>query len=108
MREPSGVVYQDRSFGSVLSVDLSTASGGVTFLTAARRAVLSASRQVATLIPSMVPPVVKAAWHTGVRAASHALSAATMAARALAVVALLYAACWTASIWTSVLSVLPW
>ena len=74
MREPSGVVYQDRSFGSVLSVDLSLASGGTMFLTASRRAVLSSSRQAAMLIPSMVPPVLKAAWHTGPRAASHALS----------------------------------
>ena len=80
MREPSGVVYQDSWFGSMLSVDLSLASGGVMPLTASSRAVLSSSRQAATLTPSMVPPVLKAAWHTGPRAASHALSWATMAA----------------------------
>ncbi len=79
MREPSGVVYQDRWFGSVLSVDLSMASGGMMFFTASRRAVLSSSRQAAMLIPSMVPPLLKAAWHTGPRAASHALSWARMA-----------------------------
>ena len=39
---------------------------------------LSSSRQVATLIWSMVPPVLKAALHTGPRAFSHALSSATM------------------------------
>ena len=33
------------------------------------------------LIPSTVPPVWKAAWHTGPRAASHARSWVTMAAR---------------------------
>ena len=57
MREPSGVVYQDRAPGSVLSVDLSVASGGTIPSTASRRAVLSSSRQALTLIPSMVPPV---------------------------------------------------
>jgi hypothetical protein len=30
MREPSGVVYQDRSPGSMLSVDLSVVSAGLT------------------------------------------------------------------------------
>ena len=74
MREPSGVVYQDSWFGSVLSVPLSLASGGVMPLTAASRALLSSSRQAAALIPSIVPPVLKAAAHTGARAASHALS----------------------------------
>src|SRR5580658_4184333 len=60
MREPSGVVYQDSWLGSVLSVDLSLASGGMMFLIPSRRAVLSSSRQDATLIWSMVlgfPPV---------------------------------------------------
>ncbi len=83
MREPSGVVYQDSWLGSVLSVDLSLASGGMMFLSPSRRAVLSSSRQVATLIWSRVlglPPVLKAALHTGPRAFSHALSSATMAA----------------------------
>src|ERR1700748_4005072 len=74
MREPSGVVYQDRRFGSVLSVPLSRASGGVMPLTAATRALRASSRQAAALIPSIVPPVLKAAAHTGARAASHALS----------------------------------
>src|ERR1700733_9482441 len=80
MREPSGVVYQDSWLGFVLSVDLSLASGGTMFLSPSSRAVLSSSRQVATLIWSMVPPVLKAAWHTGPLAFSQALSSATMAA----------------------------
>ena len=45
------------------------------------RALLSSSRQAAELIPSMVPPVLKAAAHTGPRAASHALSWARIVAR---------------------------
>src|SRR5271154_1205568 len=106
MREPSGVVYQDRSFGSVLSVDLSLASGGVMSLTASRRAVLSSSRQAATLIPSIVPPVLKAAWHTGPRAASHAASWVTMAVFTLSSGAVRYKSCTAVSIWASVFSVL--
>ena len=80
MREPSGVVYQDSWFGSMLSVALRLASGGVIPLTALSRAVLSSSRQAATLTPLIVPPVLNAAWHTGPRAASHALSWARMVA----------------------------
>ena len=57
MRDPSGVVYQDSWFGSMLSVPLSVASGGVIPFTASSRALLSSSRQAAALIPSMVPPV---------------------------------------------------
>ena len=56
MREPSGVVYQDRALGSVLSVDFRISSGGVIPLRASRRAVLSASRQPAVSTSSMVPP----------------------------------------------------
>jgi len=104
MREPSGVVYQDSWFGSMLSVALSLASGGVIPSTPASRAVLSSSRQAATLIWSIVPPVLKAAWHTGPRAASHARSWVRMAYR-WAADPLLYWPCWTASIWTSVFSV---
>src|SRR5579863_747441 len=80
IREPSGVVYQDSWLGSVLSVDLSLTSGGMMFLIASSRAVLSSSRQDAMLIWSMVPPVLKAALHTGPRAFSQALSWATIAA----------------------------
>jgi hypothetical protein len=61
-------------------VALSLAFGGVMPFTASSRALLSSSRQMAALIPSMVPPVLKAAAHTGWRAASHALSWARMAA----------------------------
>ncbi|HEY5016575.1 MAG TPA: hypothetical protein VII59_07330 [Streptosporangiaceae bacterium] len=83
MREPSGVVYQDRAPGSVaLSVDLSAISGRTIPCTASRRAVLSSSRQALTLIPSMVPPVLNATSHTGPRAASQARSWARMAALA--------------------------
>src|SRR5580704_1484895 len=89
MREPSGVVYQDSWLGSVLSVDLSLASGATMSLIPSRRAVLSSSRQVAALTWSMVPPVVKAALHTGPRAFSHALSSDTMAALIVKVGALL-------------------
>src|ERR1700683_368317 len=78
MREPSGVVYHDSWPGCVLSVDLSLASGGVRFLSPFSRAVLSSSRQAAMLTWSMVPPVLNAAWHTGPRAFSHALSWATI------------------------------
>ena len=84
MREPSGVVYQDSWFGSVLSVPLSLASGGVMPWTASSRALLSSSRQAAALIPSIVPPVLKAAAHTGARAASHALSWDRIVARSAA------------------------
>src|SRR6185295_635352 len=90
MREPSGVVYQDSWFGSVLSVPLSLASGGVMPLTAASRA----------LIPSIVPPVLKAAAHTGARAASHALSWARIVLRS-AGAALEYLAACATSIWAS-------
>jgi len=106
MREPSGVVYQDRLFGSVLSVDLSLASGGAMFLIPSSRAVLSSSRQAAMLIWSTVPPLVNAAWHTGPRAASQALSSVTIAARTLLSGALFQKPCWTASIWASMVSVL--
>ena len=81
MREPPAVVYQDRALGSVLSVDLSTAFGGVIRFTASSRAVLSASRQPAVSISSIVPPPWKALVHTGWRADSQALSRATMPAR---------------------------
>src|SRR5215472_8737758 len=84
MREPSGVVYQDSWFGSVLSVPLSLASGGAIPLIASSHASLSSSRQAAALIPSTVPPVLKAALHTGARAASHALSWARIVLRAAA------------------------
>jgi hypothetical protein len=79
MREPPGVVYQDRALGSVLSVDLSTAFGGMIRFTASRRVVLSASRQPAVSISSMVPPEWKALAHTGWRAENHAQSLAAMA-----------------------------
>ena len=107
MREPSGVVYQDSWFGSVLSVPLSLASGGVMPLTAASRALLSSSRQAAALIPSIVPPVLKAAAHTGARAASHALSWARIVLRS-AGEALEYLADCATSIWASTFSVLAW
>src|SRR5215475_10798265 len=105
MRDPSGVVYQDSWFGSWLSVALSKASGGVLPFTAASRALLSSSRQVAALIRSAVPPLVKAARHTGPRAASHARSWDKMAGRS-AGDALAYLADWTALIWASTFSVL--
>src|SRR5581483_8122283 len=83
MRDPSEVVYQDSAFGSVLSVPLSLAIGGVMPLTASSRALLSSSRQAATLILATVPvpSPVKAASHAGPRAASHALSWLRIAAR---------------------------
>ena len=84
MREPSGVVYQDSWFGSWLSVPLSLASGGTIPLIASSRALLSSSRQAAALIPATVPPVLKAASHTGARAASHALSCAKIVLRSAA------------------------
>src|SRR5690348_11404471 len=104
MREPSGVVYQDSWFGSVLSVPLSLASGGVIPFTAASRALLSSSRQAVALIPSMVPPVLKAAAHTRARATSHALSWARIVVR-WAGEALAYLVDCTTSIWTSTFSV---
>src|SRR5689334_5402677 len=107
MREPSGVVYHDSWFGSVLSVPLSLASGGVFPLTASSRALLSSSRQAAALIPSTVPPVLKAASHTGALAASHALSWARIVRRSVAD-APEYRANWATSIWESTFSVLVW
>ena len=105
MREPSGVVYQDRiRVGAVGGLELGYRRGDP-LRPRHRRAVLSSSRQAATLIPSMVPPVLKAAWHTGPRAASQALSWVTMAA-CWAADAAAYSACCTASIWASVFSVL--
>src|ERR1700728_4877283 len=80
MREPSGVVYQATSLRLVLSVDLSTASGGMVPRSPSSRAVLSSSRQAAMLIWSMVPPVWYAVAQTAWRAASHALSSELMAA----------------------------
>src|ERR1700730_11174258 len=74
MREPLGVVYQDRSLRLVLSVDLSTASGGVTPSGGSGRAGLSSSMQLAMLTPSIVPPVLYAWPHTAARAASQPLS----------------------------------
>ena len=97
MREPSGVVYQDRALGSVLSVDLRTASGEVIPLTESSRAVLSASRRPAVSISSMVPPPWKALAQTGWRAESQALSPALKASRPDCGT-LWYRACWTASI----------
>src|ERR1700733_12049550 len=79
-REPLGVVYQDRSLRLVLSVDLSTASGGVMPFSASSRAVLSSSRQLAMLTPSIVPPVWYAIAQTVLRAASQPLSSVLMAA----------------------------
>ena len=105
MREPSGVVYQDSWFGSVLSVPLSLASGAAMPLTAASRALLSSNRQAAALIPSIVPPVLKATAQTGARAASHALSWARIVLRS-AGEALEYLADCTTSIWASTFSVL--
>ena len=99
------MVYQDSWFGSVLSVPFSLASGGVMPLTAASRALLSSSRQAAALIPSIVPPVLKAAAHTGARAASHALSWVTIVLRS-AGEALEYLANCATSIWASAFSVL--
>src|SRR6266576_3986346 len=107
MREPSGVVYQDSWFGSVLSVPLSLASGEVMPLTASSRALLSSSRQAVALIPSIVPPVLKAAAHTGARAASHALSWDKIVLR-WAREALEYLANCAMSIWASTFSVLVW
>src|SRR6266851_2021912 len=107
MREPSGVVNQDSWFGSVLSVPLSLASGGVIPLTASSRALLSSSRQAAALIPSTVPPVLKAAAHTGARAASHALSWDKIVPRSAGDADAYLADC-ARSIWTSRFSVLVW
>jgi len=101
------VVYQDSWFGSWLSVPLSLASGGVIPFTASRRAMLSASRQPAVLIPPVVPPARKAAAQTGPRAASHALSWARIVARPAAG-ALTYLLNCAASIWVSTFSVLAW
>jgi hypothetical protein len=56
IRDPSGVVNQLTLAMLGLSVALSRAAGSVTPLTAARRAVLSASRHTLALIPSTVPP----------------------------------------------------
>ncbi len=98
------MVYQARALGSVLSVDLRTASGGVIPLTESSRAVLSASRQPAVSISSMVPPPWKALAQPGWRAESHALSPALMASRP-ARGALWYRASWTASIRASALSI---
>jgi hypothetical protein len=53
---PSEVMYQDRALGSVLSVDCSFASGEVVPFTASSRALASATRQPATLIPSIAAP----------------------------------------------------
>src|ERR1039458_267759 len=72
MREPAGVVYHARALGLGLSVAFSVASAGITPFTAFSRAVLSSSRQDATLIPSIVPPEWKASAQTGRRADSHA------------------------------------
>src|SRR4029077_16552436 len=105
--EPSGVVYQDSWFGSVLSVPLSLACGGVIPLIASSRTWLSQSRQAAALIPSTVPPTLKAASHTGARAASHALSWARIVLRS-AGAALEYLADCATSIWASMFSVLAW
>ncbi len=107
IRDPPGVVYQDISSGSVLSVALSLASGGLTPCTAASLAVLSSSRQIAALIPSMVPPVSNAAAQTGVRAASQARSCSRIAARPAGDALANLARC-TASIRTSTFSVLSW
>ena len=107
MREPSGVVYQDSWFGSVLSVPLSLASGGVIPLIASSRTWLSSSRQAAALVPSTVPPALKAASHTGARAASHALSWARIVLRSAAG-ALEYLANCATSIWESTFSALVW
>src|SRR5215469_4365490 len=105
MRDPSGVVYQDTSLIIVLSVDLSTASGGVIPLTASSRAVLSSSRQLAMLIWSIVPPVSYAFEQTVGRAASQALSAAFMAI-CWATVPLAKLSCCAASMAASAVSVL--
>ena len=91
----------------MLSVPLSLASGRAIPLTAASLAVLSSSRQPAALIPSIVPPVLKAAAHTGARAASHALSWARLVLRS-AGEALEYLADCATSIWASTFSVLIW
>src|ERR1700743_1236412 len=80
IREPSGVVYQNRSLRFVLSVDLSAASGGVTPFSPSSHAVLSSRRQAAMLIPSIVPPVWYALAQTVDRAASQLLSDALMVA----------------------------
>src|SRR5690242_1195204 len=105
MREASGVAAQDSWLGSVLSVPLSLASGAARPLTAASRALLSSSRQAAALIPSIVPPVLQAAAHTGARAVSHALSWARIVLRS-AGEALEYLADCATSIWASTFSVL--
>src|SRR5690349_9043004 len=93
MRDPSGVVYQASAFGSVLSVALSLNSCGAIPSTEMYLALLSSNRQDATLIPVTVPPPVKAAWHTGPRAASHALSWVRIAARPAASALAYFAAC---------------
>ena len=105
MREPSGVVYQDQARGSVLSVALSTASGGVIPRTASRRAVLSPSRQAALSACAVTPPPGNPAAHTGWRAASHALSSARMVVRCAADPSWYRASC-TASMAASAFSVL--
>src|SRR6185437_1817649 len=105
MREPFGVVYQDRLMRLVLSVDLRTASGGVMPFSAFIRAVLSSSRQLAMLIPSIVPPVWYAFAQTVLRVASQPLSSALMADRCAAD-ALAKLACCAASMDASAVSVL--
>src|ERR1700685_1399980 len=105
MREPSGVVYQDRSSGSMLSVFLSLASGGLIPRTAYSRAVLSWRMHWAMTIWSRVPPVLKAFEQTGPRAASQALSWARMVALPDAEALSQWASC-TASMVTSVVSAL--
>src|SRR6266700_4404374 len=107
MREPSGVVYHDSWFGSMLSVPLSLDCGGAIPLTASSRALLSSSGLAAALIPSIVPPVLKAAAHTGVRAESHALSLDRIVLRSAAG-ALEYLANCATSISASTFSVLVW
>src|ERR1039457_3851889 len=81
MREPAGVVFHARALGLGLSVAFSVVSGGIIPFNDLSRAVLSPSRQDATLIPSIVPPEWKASAQTGWRADSHAASSARMAAR---------------------------
>ena len=68
---------------------------------------LSSSRQAAALIPSIVPPVLKAAAHTGARAVSHALSWVRIVFRS-AGEALEYLANCAMSICASTFSVLAW
>src|ERR1700722_20339468 len=105
MREPLGVVYQDRSLRLVLSVDLSVASGGVMPFSASSRAVLSSSRQLAMLIPSIVPPVWYAMAQTVLRGASQLLFPVLMAVRCAAD-ALAKVPCCSASMAASAVSVL--